>query len=199
MNRRIEDLMQRIRELEKELTLELEADLEAIRRHFNYTIEKGKIRFQQGAIAAQKRLRMDVLQYLRESNILFILSSPLIYSLIVPLLVLDLFMTVYQYVCFPIYGIRKVVRSDYLIIDRHHLVYLNVIEKLNCIYCGYGNGLLSYSLEIASRTEAFWCPIKHARRPKDAHSRYHLFSDYGDAKAYRARLEQMRKESGGGS
>lgn len=194
MNRQIEDLMLRIKELEKELSLELENELAAIRRDLNYTIEQGKIRFQQGAIAAQKALKEDLYHYFRESNILFILSAPVIYALIVPLLLLDIFMTVYQHICFPIYGIKKVVRKEYLIIDRQHLAYLNMIEKLNCMYCGYGNGLLSYGLEIASRTEAFWCPIKHARTPPDAHSRYHTFSEYGDAKAYRHRLSQIRKK-----
>jgi len=192
MNTRIEELLARIKELEKELSVELEQDLEVIRRHFDYTIEQGRIRFQQGAVAAQKRLRTGLFQYLRESNIRFILTSPVIYGLIVPIVLLDLFLTVYQAICFPIYGIRKVARRDYIIIDRHHLVYLNLVEKLNCIYCGYGNGLLSYGLEIASRTEAFWCPIKHARRPRDPHSRYHQFSEYGDAKAYRERLQRLR-------
>ena len=194
MNTRIEELITRIKELEKELTVELEQDLEVIRRHLDYTIEQGKIRFRQGAIAAQKRLKTGLFQYIRESNILFILTSPVIYALIIPLVVLDLFLTVYQFICFPIYGIEKVKRNDYLIIDRHHLVYLNLVEKLNCIYCGYGNGLLSYGLEIASRTEAFWCPIKHARRPKDPHSRYHLFSEYGDGKDYQDRLKEMRAD-----
>ena len=192
MNTRIEELIARIKELEKELSLELEKDLEVIRRHFDYSIEQGKIRFRQGAIAAQKRLKTGLFQYIRESNILFILTSPVIYAMIIPLIMLDLFLTVYQAICFPIYRIRKVKRGDYLIIDRHHLVYLNLVEKLNCIYCGYGNGLLSYCLEIASRTEAFWCPIKHARRPRDPHSRYHLFSEYGDAKAYRERQQKFR-------
>jgi len=192
MNTRIEELITRIKELEKELSFELEQDLEVIRRHFDYSIEQGRIRFRQGAIAAQKRLKTGLFQYIRESNILFILTSPVIYAMIIPLVMLDLFLTLYQAICFPIYRIRKVKRGDYLIIDRHHLVYLNLVEKLNCIYCGYGNGLLSYGLEIASRTEAFWCPIKHARRPRDPHSRYNQFSEYGDAKAYRERLKGTR-------
>lgn len=194
MNKQIEHLMQRIKELENELAFELEIELTVIRERFNYSIEQGKIRFQKAAVAAQKTLKMDLYHYLREANILFVLSAPVIYSLILPLLVMDLFITLYQHICFPMYGIKKVVRSEYLIIDRQYLAYLNVIEKLNCIYCGYGNGLLSYSLEIASRTETFWCPIKHARNPPDAHSRYHLFSEYGDATAYRQRLPEIRKK-----
>ena len=31
---------------------------------------------------------------------------------------------------------RRVRRSRYFVIDRHHLAYLNGIEKLNCVYCG---------------------------------------------------------------
>ena len=196
MNQRIDELLQRIRDLEKELTAELEIDLEEIRRRFSYTIERGRVRFQQGALAAQRRLRTGSFRYLRDANLLFVITSPMIYSLLVPLALLDLFLTLYQAVCFPIYGIDKVDRRDYLVIDRHHLVYLNLIEKINCIYCGYGNGLLSYGLEIASRTEAFWCPIKHARRPKDPHARYQQFTEYGDAAAYRERVMELRKKRG---
>ena len=172
MNKRIEDLLLNIRELERELSLEIEQELAKIQEHLRYTIQKGKVQFQAGALAAQKAFKKDLYHYIRDSNVLFIICSPVIYALIVPLVLLDLFITLYQNICFPIYGIEKVSRSDYLIIDRQYLAYLNIIERLNCMYCGYGNGLLSYSLEIASRTEAFWCPIKHAKNIRDAHSRY---------------------------
>ena len=102
---------------------------------------------------------------------------------------LDLFVTVYQAVCFPVYGIAKVRRGDYLIFDRYHLGYLNALEKLNCGYCSYANGLLSYVREIAGRTEQYWCPIKHARRVIGAHSHYAQFHDFGDAAAFRVPLK----------
>ena len=194
MNTRIEELLQRIRALDKELSEELERDLEVIRRHLDYTIEQGRVRFRQGALAAQRRLRIGLFRYLREANLLFIVTSPVIYALIFPLALLDLFLTVYQHVCFPLYRIPKVRRSDHIIIDRHHLGYLNLVEKLNCVYCGYGNGLLAYGLEIASRTEAYWCPIKHARRPRDPHFRYQQFAEYGDAAAYRQRQRDTRRQ-----
>ena len=63
-------------------------------------------------------------------------------------------------------------RRDYFVFDRHHLAYLNAIEKLNCAYCSYANGLVAYVREIAGRTEQFWCPIKHARRAIGAHAHY---------------------------
>lgn len=192
MNKRIEELMRRIKELEQELSVEVEEELASIREQLQYTIEQGRVHFQRKAIAAQRALKTDLFHYLRESNILFILSAPAIYALFIPLLLLDLFLTLYQAICFPVYRIRKVKRSDYLVIDRQHLAYLNMVEKFNCMYCGYGNGLLSYALEIASRTEAFWCPIKHARTPRDPHSRYQTFSDYGDAEGYRRRIAKSR-------
>ena len=48
----------------------------------------------------------------------------------------NLVFSVYQGVCFPIYGIPKVRRRDYILLDRRHLAYLNWVEKLNCEYCG---------------------------------------------------------------
>jgi len=106
---------------------------------------------------------------------------------------MDLVMTVFQNVCFPVYGIPKVRRSDYVVIDRQHLSYLNLIERLNCVYCSYFNGVIAYSREIAGRTEQYWCPIKHARKIKSFHSRYKNFFDYGDAEGYRAKIEEVRR------
>jgi len=63
-----------------------------------------------------------------------ILTAPVIYALIIPVLLLDVFVAVYQTVCFPVYGIPRVRRSDYLAFDREQLAYLNAIEKLNCAY-----------------------------------------------------------------
>ncbi len=59
--------------------------------------------------------------------------------------------------------------------DFLYKVYLNFIEKLNCQYCAYGNGVLAYVVEVAGRTEQYWCPVKHALRMKSMHSRYKFF------------------------
>jgi hypothetical protein len=101
---------------------------------------------------------------------------------------------VYQAVCFPIYGIPKVKRENYIVFDRQYLNYLNLIEKINCAYCSYFNGLIAYIQEIAARTEQYWCPIKHARRISKLHSRYQKFLSYGDAEAYRAQIEVVRSD-----
>ena len=72
---------------------------------------------------------------------------------------------------------------DYLVFDRHHLAYLNAIEKVGCAYCSYANGLAAFFREVAARTEVCWCPIKHARRVLGPHPHYQGFADFGDADA----------------
>ena len=129
---------------------------------------------------------------LLRSRFMVVASSPVIWMCAVPIVLADLMGTLYQSICFPIYGIPKVARSDYLAFDRHHLPYLNLADKLSCEYCAYVNGILGYFTEIAARTEQYWCPIKHEGCVKCAHSRYKKFVDYGDAAKFRAQRESIR-------
>ncbi|WP_419176684.1 hypothetical protein [Desulfosediminicola sp.] len=193
MKRRIDDLILRIKELERELSFELDNELREIQERFRYTIDQGKVRFQKSALATQKTFKKNLYRYFRESHLMFVLTTPVIYSLLVPLVLLDVFLTLYQVFCFPVYQITKVARKEYVIIDRQHLAYLNLVEKVNCMYCGYANGLLAYALEIGSKTEEYWCPIKHAKKTKDPHSRYQNFLKYGDAEGYKNKMDEFRK------
>ena len=142
---------------------------------------------------AHKRLKQSIPSYLRESRPLNLLSVPIIYSMIAPILLLDAWISLYQWLCFPLFGIRRVKRGDYIVIDRHKLAYLNGIEKLNCVYCGYANGVVAYVREITGRTETYWCPIKHGSRTRDAHGHYEDFAGYGDATGYKRRLPMLRR------
>jgi hypothetical protein len=141
-----------------------------------------------------RRHKRSSWKHLRNTHWLVIVSSPLIYGCAIPFLWLDLAVMIYQAVCFPIYGIPKVRRRDYLIYDRGHLAYLNTIEKIGCVYCSYANGLLAMISEIAARTEQHFCPIKHARRLAKEHSRYSKFLPYGDAKAYRTQSDTVAQD-----
>jgi hypothetical protein len=113
--------------------------------------------------------------------------------MIIPLVITDIFITFYQLTCFPIYGIKKVRRGDYIIFDRQQLNYLNFIEKFHCTYCAYGSGMIAYISEIVARTEQYFCPIKHARKVLGTHARYARFLDFGEAENYEARLEEFRR------
>ncbi len=190
MNERISVLVQRMKALEAELEVEL-----ARRRiELNFVVHHGKVHFEQVVIARHRAMKMGLLQYVLKSRPLMVLTAPLIYSLILPFALLDAFVTVYQAVCFRVYGVPRVPRSDYMVFDRGLLAYLNAIEKLNCLYCSYANGLIGYVREVASRTEQYWCPIKHARRVIAAHDHYAAFLDYGDADAYRRDVPRLRQE-----
>ena len=190
MNPHIVALTQKIAALEAEL----EAELAQRRAELRVGLEKGRAVFEEEILRRHRELRTRLSTYVLKAHPLVIVTAPVIYALIVPLVLLDLFVTIYQAVCFPVYGIPKVRRGDYLVFDRYHLAYLNALEKLNCAYCSYANGLIAYVREIAGRTEQYWCPIKHARRVIGAHPRYAMFEDYGDADGYRKRLERMQEE-----
>lgn len=177
-----------------ELQAELDAELAKRRAELRVGLERGRIAFEEELLRRHRELKTALSSYLWNARPLVILTAPLIYSLIVPLLLLDLFVAVYQAVCFPVYKIPKVRRADYLVFDRHHLAYLNALEKLNCAYCSYANGLVAYVREVAARTEQYWCPIKHARRVVGAHPRYLLFDDYGDAENYQQRAAELREQ-----
>ncbi|MFZ5484556.1 MAG: hypothetical protein ACOZB0_10030 [Pseudomonadota bacterium] len=189
MNPKIDELLARIRELQNEL----EAELEEKRSQFRYHLENHRARFEQDILALHRRLRKGSLRYLFEAPPLFILTAPVIYGAALPLVLLDLAVTTYQWICFPVYKIPRVKRADFFVYDRHLLPYLNWIERFNCLYCSYGNGLMAYAREIIARTEQFWCPIKHARRLPAPHDRYRDFFDYGDVERYRAELARLRK------
>lgn len=175
---------------------QLEQFFDEAREKFQYTLEDGRVRFSQEVEQLHRRYRVSSLRYLLDANLGSLITAPVIYSMVVPLVFLDICFTVYQQICFRAYGVPRVSRGDYLVNDRHKLGYLNTIEKINCAYCGYGNGVIAYAREIISRTEQYWCPIRHAHRVHGAHERYPHFFDYGDAEAYQQGLEAKREELG---
>jgi hypothetical protein len=182
------DLLGRIADLEREL----EGELTRRRTLWRYRVDAGKIRFEREVHEVHRRLKQRLPAFLRESHPLTILTAPVIYSLIVPVALIDLWVTLYQAICFRAYGIARVRRSAYIVIDRHSLAYLNGVEKLNCVFCGYANGVFAYVREVAGRTEQYWCPIRHARRIRAPHPHYREFIEFGDAEGYRKRLIPLR-------
>jgi len=188
MNERINEILGQMAALEADLRTAVH---EQESRMF-FQIKGKRIEFAREVKAAHRKLRKGLFRWLVTNRPQNLLTGPIIYGMVVPLLMLDLCVSFYQWVCFPIYGITKVRRGDYLVFDRRHLGYLNSIEKFHCTYCEYGNGLMGYMAEILARTEQYFCPIKHAHKILGTHARYNRFLDYGDAEAYEARLEAFR-------
>lgn len=189
MTTQLDTLMEKLRSVEAEIEVEMAKRREEMRFH----LENRKIVFEREASQVHREIKTSAMRYLIDVGPLVILVAPVIYSLIIPMVLLDLGVMAYQAICFPVYRIPKVRRRDYLVFDRHHLAYLNAIEKVGCAYCSYANGLAAFFREVAARTEVCWCPIKHARRVLGPHPYYQGFADFGDADTYRAKIDAMKE------
>jgi hypothetical protein len=192
VDEKIRSLVARIGALENELEAAL-SEREMRETPLFYHLNGNRIEFDKAIRAAHRSSRRGVLSWFWQSNPPTILVAPVIYGLIVPLLFFHFGLFVYQSICFPVYRIEKVKRSDYMAMDRWHLQYLNFMEKFNCAYCAYANGVIAYGTEIAARTEQYWCPIKHARKLMGTHARYEQFIRYGDAENHPQRLAEFRQ------
>jgi hypothetical protein len=190
MEDKLEVLLDKIRKLETEFRMEIQKK----EQEFYYHVKRNRVRFEREVKARHKLLMERIPPYLLHARPMAIITAPVIWLCLFPMVLLDGVITLYQAVCFPIYKIPKVRRSEYVVLDRQYLSYLNLIEKLNCVYCGYFNGVIGYAAEISARTEQHWCPIKHARRVGSIHSRYKYFMDYGDAERYKQEMETIRRE-----
>ena len=192
MNDRINQILIQMAKLEADLRAAVHDQEEAS----CFDVRGKRVTFKPSVRQAHRELKNHFLRWLVTNRPQNLITGPLIYSMAIPLVLLDACVSFYQWACFPIYGITKVRRADYLVFDRRHLDYLNAIEKFHCTYCEYANGLMSYATEIVARTEQYFCPIKHARKILGTHDRYKHFLDYGEAEAYEARLEAFRTALG---
>lgn len=133
------------------------------------------------------------MEYLKfpEKTIQHLISSPFIYAIIFPLIILDIFIELYHRVCFPLYDIDLVPREAYIKIDRQKLEYLEPIQKINCMYCGYANGLLRYATAIAAETEAYWCGIQHRKSPNFIMPEHQKgFAPYNDPQKFQEKYKK---------
>lgn len=191
-NETLEQLIDRLRSVEAQIEAAFVA--RAARHaqdHEVHTDPAGKPCFKADALRRQKAHRKGM--NIGRTPWPTLLTMPLIYGMAVPLFILDVSISLYQLGCFTAWGIVRVKRSEYVVIDRHRLGYLNPVQKLNCVFCGYGNGVIAYAREVTARTEQYWCPIKHALKVKGSHDRYRDFQAYGDAEGYVASSAAYRE------
>ena len=120
-----------------------------------------------------------------------IVSFPFIWGMLLPLLIFDICLEIYHQICFRLYRIPLVKRSNYIKIDRHKLKYLTWYEKINCAYCGYANGWVHYATIIAAKTEKYWCGIKHEKDPNFIPPAHHKdFLEYNDEKSFKGTFKK---------
>jgi hypothetical protein len=188
MNEKIRHILGQITALEDDLRESLHEQEDAL----SYQIKGKRVEFERSVKDAHRQLKMGVFRWFLAVRPQNYITAPVIYGMIVPLALLDICVTIYQATCFPIYGIAKARRSDYMVFDHRHLAYLNFFDKAHCLYCSYGNGLIAYALEIIARTEQYFCPIKHAHKILGTNARYAKFLDYGEADDFQAKREILR-------
>ena len=188
MNSKIQELVDQITRLEEELNATLEEQESRLR----YQFEGRRVVFEQTVRDAHQRIKLGVFRWFLTVRPQNYLTMPIIYGAAIPMALFDLCVSLYQLLCFPIYGVSRVKRADYIVFDHQHLAYLNIIEKAHCMYCSYAVGMLAHTSEIIARTEQYFCPIKHARKVLSEHSRYDCFLDYGDGEQFHRKLEEFR-------
>ena len=185
---RLSELLKEIRALEDRVADEVAKEADEL----GYSIKRGRVFFEREISSKHRQFTKRLSDYFSESSWPGLLVSPIVYSLIIPVVIFDIMIFIYQLICLPVYKIPKVRRSDYIVIDHHKLQYLNYIERFNCVYCSYAGGIIAYVQEVAARSELYWCPIKHSQRVENTHSHYHDFLPYGDAEAYVNELKNLR-------
>ena len=141
MSSKLDALRAELAELQARLAAELASTDAALR----YTLQRGRAIFDTETRAAHSAARERPRQFLSHTRLLHLVTAPVIYSMILPFALLDLFVTVYQAICFPVYHIEKVRRADHILIDRQFLAYLQphaetelrLLQLLqrNCLLC----------------------------------------------------------------
>lgn len=191
MNDKIREIIEEI----DTMKLKLAEEIDKQESHISYEIKNGYVTFEKEVLAKQRENMKNLLSWFREVPLLHLFTAPLIYAMVIPAIMFDVLLFVYQQVAFRVFKFEFIKRSDYMHFDHHYLGYLNLIEKLNCLYCSYFNGLMQYASAIAGRTELFFCPIKHAKKVVSQHKFYEEFLSYGDEEEYQKKLKELRKHS----
>ena len=191
MNDNIQTMIEEI----EALKIKLKKEIAQKEQDIAYEVRKGRIHFSEEVLKNQQERITHFFQYLKEAPFLHIFSAPIVYMMVVPAAILDVLLFIYVSVIFPIYKFPKIKRSDYVVFDRQYLGYLNFIEKLNCVYCSYFNGLMNYTVAVAARSELYFCPIKHAKKIAYTHEHYYDFLPYADATSYHDKLQECQEKA----
>jgi hypothetical protein len=97
----LQDLTRRAREIEAEF----ETELARRRELLGGRLVRGRMMFETEVLARHRAARENLLEYTRAIPLRHMATAPMIYSLILPLALVDLWITLYQWSCFPAYRI----------------------------------------------------------------------------------------------
>ncbi len=189
MKSTIQEILAKIESLDNDLREEYAR----LAEKYGFEFRRRRVVFLEEFRKKNKSFRLPSWKYMIPTDIRHFLSIPFIYGMIIPTVILDIFLTVYQWTAFSLYRIPKVKRSEYIVYERRFLDYLNWVQKINCLYCSYVNGVFAYAVEIGGRTERYWCPIKSANKPKFSHGWYKDFADYGSPEEWNAKFLEQEK------
>ena len=146
--------------------------------------------------------QLGLFALIKRSRPINLITGPIIYSMIFPLLLLDAFVSFYQWTCFPIYGIPQISRKNFIIFDRQELQYLDWISKTHCTYCAYGVGIIAFVSAVIGATEHYFCPIKHNVKQCPTCHQSNRYIDFAepidfdfDAYLEKSRIEETNSKS----
>lgn len=188
MNQSVKEILEKINRLNKQLS----EKYNLLSKKYGFSSVGRKIVFLQDFRKRNKKFKIPTWKYVIPQNIRHLLAMPFIYVMIIPIIFLDFFVTIYNWVAFPLYHIPMVKRQDFIVYDRQFLDYLNWFQKINCIYCTYVNGFFAYTVEVGARTERYWCPVKAAQKPKFHHGWYSEFADYGNPEEWKEKFNDEK-------
>lgn len=188
MNQSIKQIIEKINALNKQLL----EKYNQLAEKYGFSFFGKKVIFPKEVKQKNKLFKIPAWKYIIPKNFRHVLAMPFIYMMFAPVVIIDFFLTLYHVVAFLLYRIPKVNRKDFIVYDRQFLDYLNWVQKINCLYCTYVNGLFAYAVEIGARTERYWCPIKAAYKLKFHHGWYSEFADYVNPEEWKAKFNDEK-------
>jgi hypothetical protein len=104
----------------------MEREYARLAKRYGFSLRGRRVIFLKNIRKRNRQFRISSWRYIIPKNIRHVLSLPFIYSMIIPAVILDIFLTLYHHVAFSLYHIPKVRRRDYIVFDRRFLDYLRV-------------------------------------------------------------------------
>lgn len=101
----------------------------------------------------------------------------LLYLALPAVALIDLVAAFSNNIIFPLVGISKIKRKDYVRpFSRIKLLEASIWYKIGCVYCSYANGVAYYFQLTTMKLEFLYCPWKQKDKTKISHHRF--FKDW---------------------